>query len=153
MKKCLLNIVMMMILCICFSGCGKENENQIEYSVIEDITVMFVSDNSNYRNVKIDFLSGEKKVTDDYGESDTETISSFEDGEKLKAFLEQTIIPEISNGKASKVAEDDENLIWRIKINTDGGSMTIYGIGEENFPTYWDELLELLGERQSKTEK
>lgn len=126
----------LVLLLLC--GCGAETPEAplrvtVEYETAEQL----------HRSIRIDLEAKTKTVTE-YGSGDpAEATEAFADPAALTAFLSEQVLPTMEAG-AKNAAE--ELVLWRIRIETDKDSRTVYGVASEGYPEYWPELLKLIGE-------
>lgn len=138
-------VIGLMILCFLFvSGCHQK-VGEKKYSEIEKLIVDYEYDSNTFRRVQVDFFSKEKLVIDYIGDTSTESICTIENCDELLKYIENNILQNQGNTDNWKGVDNSERkMIWRIKIRTDVDDLNLYGTEGEEYPTFWNGLLNLL---------
>ncbi|WP_455716002.1 hypothetical protein [Anaerosporobacter sp.] len=139
--------------CILFIGCQKKtptknsntntsqstNNEEIE---IEKITVTFDDDNGTTKKVSVNLLEN-SKTTIEFQEEALETTEEFDVEDSFSEFIKTNILSDSSSGEDSKEESDDQKVLWRIEVRTNQDDFQSNGFDE--YPSYWEELLEYMG--------
>lgn len=132
----------MLLMMTVFIGCGNEKKlADINTDEITSISVIFDDEEGITNTVTID-LEEKTKKTIVHGEESTETVEAIEIDEAFPEFIKDNVLQHIVEGEEDAGSRDTKRVVWRIKVLV--GEESFQKNGFEEFPVYWDELLEYM---------
>ena len=134
----------LMITLLLLAGCA--SGAQVSYGQIQSVTVSFELPDGLYRSVTVDVERSIHVVTDFDGGIAAQRELPFERTRELTQYLQANVLPAITEGKGQGSAEE-KLILWEVKVFTDTGSYIEKGFEGDGFPSYWEELLKLLGQK------
>lgn len=132
---------------ILICGCGSDNKKGEQTMVVEEMdwmTIGYSQDSDTSIEVTIEFEENkkEKKII---SKGIKEEVTSYDKCEEVKEFVIHRIIGGAENEKTGVDGNrDDKKVLWSINIVSGDDSINLYGY--EEYPKYWDDLMELIEE-------
>lgn len=135
---------------ILMCGCGSDNKKGEQTMVVEEMdwmTIGYSQDSDTSIEVTIDFEEN-KKEKRIISKGITEEVTSYDKCEEIKKFVKDRIVGGVEDGKTGVAGNsDDKKVLWSIQIVSGDESVNLYGY--EDYPEYWDDLMELIEENIS----
>lgn len=126
------------------SGCQKdEGEKIMSDEKINELEVTYFDKNNCSVMVTIDLKQGEKtRVV--YAENMEEIVEPYKKLEDIETFVQEYVLARAKEKTISEENLDDQRILWRIYVR--GETHNEHYTGFLEYPEYWTELIELLGE-------
>lgn len=146
MKKITKWIVFMLVTVI-LVGCGKDNKIDLNQD-IKKVEVNYVKDGIDCR-VVIDFATSSRKVNI-YGSQNIETEDSYAYLDEFEKFIRDYVLVDkelyVKGNKSSNETQDDQRILWRIRVTFADGSWAQVESMEHNpyNPEYYNTLIDLV---------
>lgn len=143
------------MLCVFLIGCGSAaagegpgNDTAFRQGqTIEKLTVTYAVDTTggDTDQIRIDFIDGTREMKQFRGNEVLEQTEPYENVDELLSFVKDTLLPALEEETEGKESSE-QMILWNISVQTDEQSYHMKGFNE--YPVYWDELLEYLEKNQ-----
>lgn len=139
------SVLLCMLSCVLLSGCKKNLYSNINNETeIEEITVDFDDENRIWKTVTVNLIEN-TKTTVLFQKEVIETTEDFDVEYSFIDFIKNTILTHSTTKTKILKNQEPQKVLWDITIRTNGDSYNLSGYDE--YPFYWSELLEYMGER------
>lgn len=146
--------ILVCTICIWMVGCGIGNKEDGDKKMISEnfdrFTLVYYEDDgaSTRITIKLDKEQKEKVVITTEKKKE---ITSYKKCEELREFVKTRIIDGVEDSKTNtELNSDEQEIVWSIAIRSGEEYLNLDSLGgdEDNvYPEYWEDLLEVLGEK------
>lgn len=134
-------IIIVLFVSLIMQGCSKKTS--IDETQIREIEILYEQTTDIYNKVNIDFENG-TKTTKVYGDKEQENEEIFTFDNAFKLFIKDNILTDDVAEKQQDKNSDTMKLMWSIRIWVGEEHYDIEGFEGEEYPVYWNELLEYM---------
>lgn len=114
----------------------------IDEGTIKEVEITYEQQDGSYKNINIDFESC-TRTTKRYGDYKELCEDDYTPSKEFSLFIRQNVLQNLVSNK-EKGDLDTEKLKWEIKVWIEDRYYRMAGYGNDEYPSYWNELLEFV---------